>query len=528
MAYYKDMREHIEALEAKGKLVRIKREINKDTELMPLVRWQYRGLSEKERKAFFFENVTDVKGRKYNGSVLIAAHAGSRDIYAASMMCEPEEIQQKWVKAQDNPIEPKMVSSGVCQEEVHIGQGLLEHGGLAEFPVPLSTPGFDNAPYFSAPFWVTKDPETGIRNVGAYRAMVKAPDRLGLRLEHAQHLRQHWDKCREKGIPLQAALTVGTIPIVGLAAVTKFAYNADEFAIAGGIAGEPLELVKCKTVDIEVPATAEIIIEGEFPTDSLEREGCFGEYSGYLLGCDPMPYLNVTCITHRKNPIYTGFISQFPPSESTKLKVTAGNAALYRMLKEHHGIDVVDVAFHEESGAMLFLAVSIRNAHPAQAWQVLKIADAYSVGLGKIIVVVDEDIDPRDLDSVMWAMCFRMQPHRDVLIVPGKVAGLDPSAAPKGEKVPPGYVSMPTSAMLIDATRKWPYPPISLPAQEFMEKAKKIWEEEGLPPLKPKAPWYGRSLGDWPKNFQEEAELALKGEHYQTGEKLAREERTSI
>ena len=311
MAYYKDIREHIQALEANDKLVRIKREINKDTELMPLVRWQYRGLPEKERKAFLFENVVDVKGVKYKGSVLVAAHAGSTDIYALAMNCKPEEILDKWNTARKNPIEPKMVSSGVCQEEVHLGQGLLEHGGLAEFPVPVSTPGFDNAPYFTAPFWVSKDPDTGINNVGAYRAMIKSPNRLGILNLLPQHLRQHWEKCREKGIPLQAALVISPILSIGLVAVSKIPYGVDEYAVAGGIAGEPVELVKCKTVDIEVPATAEIVMEGELPTDSMEREGPFGEYTGYMASEEVGPYFNVTCITHRRNPIYNGFISQF-------------------------------------------------------------------------------------------------------------------------------------------------------------------------------------------------------------------------
>ncbi len=528
MAYYKDIREHVKALEANNKLARIKRQINKDTELMPLVRWQFRGLPEKQRMAFLFENVVDVKGKKYNGSVLVAAYAGSDDIYAIGMKCKPEEIQEKWKQAQNNLIKPKLVSSGTCQEEVHIGDGLLEHGGVTEFPIPISTPGFDPAPYFTAPMWISKDPDTGIRNIGTYRAMVKAPDRTGCRIEEGQHLRMHWEKYRARGEPVPAALVTGAVPAIGYCSVSKFPYNADEFLIAGGIAGEPIEVVKCKTIDLEVPATAEIVVEGEILTDSIEREGPFGEYSGYILAHEPNPYFKVKCITHRKNPMYTAFISQFPPSESTKLKVTAQNGALKHTLKDQHGFDIVDVAFHEESGAMLFLVFSIRKAYPPEVWQALKIADGFSVGMGKIIIAVDDDIDPHDLDSVLWALTFRMQPHRDVLIVPGEEAGLDPSAAPPGAECPPGYVSPPTSAMLIDATRKWDYPPTSLPKKEFMEQAKKIWEEEGLPQLQVKSPWFGRSLGNWPEKFQEEATIALKGDYFETGKKIAENERHSI
>jgi 4-hydroxy-3-polyprenylbenzoate decarboxylase len=113
-----------------------------------------------------------------------------------------------------------------------------------------------------------------------------------------------------------------------------------------------------------------------------------------------------------------------------------------------------------------------------------------------------------------------MQPLRDIRITPGKDPGLDPSAAPADVRKELGQPD--ASALLIDATRKWDYPPTSLPKREFMERARKIWDEEGLPPLKPKIPWFGYSLGYWTSEFDEEAELALKGEHFQTGEKLAR------
>src|SRR3990172_7244061 len=149
MKYYKDLREHIDALESHDKLIRIKREINKDTELMPLVRCQFRGLPGKDRKAFLFENVSDVKGRKYPVPVLVASHAASHDVYAIGMNCRLEEIAEKWATARRNPIEPRVVNSGPAHEEVHLGDKLMEHGGLDEFPVPISTPGFDNAPYFT-------------------------------------------------------------------------------------------------------------------------------------------------------------------------------------------------------------------------------------------------------------------------------------------------------------------------------------------------------------------------------------------
>ncbi len=523
MGYYKDLREYIRVLEEKGKLQRINREINKDTELMPLVRWQFRGgIPDGERKAFLFENVTDVKGKKYHGQVLVACHAGSRDIYALAMNTTPQDIAKKWQDAQLHPVKPKMVASGPCQEEVHLGDNLLEHRGLEEFPIPISTPGFDNAPYFSAGNYITKDPETGIRNVGNHRTMIKSPLRTGIDAPLPQHIRQHWHKYKQRGVPMPVVVAIAPTPNVGLVAVTKIPYGLDELAVAGGIAGEPIELVKCKTVDLEVPATAEIVIEGEIPTDYLEREGPFGEFTGYMGMGGPEPYVNVKCITHRKQPIWNAYISQFPPSESSLMTQIGKEATDYNLLKHDLGIDnVVEVAYHPESGGRMLCVIQLKNCTTSQAWQALYGVCAASALYAKIAIAVDDDIDPRDMDSVSWALCYRMQPHRDLQVAQGKTASLDPSALPPDEK---GnlFALPPTTSLLIDATRKWGYPPTSLPRREFMENALELWQELGLPPLKPKVPWFGSSLGFWPEEIAEEAELALKGEHYKTGEKLAK------
>ena len=520
MQYYKDLREHIQALEAQGKLIRIRRGINKDTELMPLVRCQFRGLPEKDRKAFLFESVSDVKGKRYNGSVLVASHAANRDVYAIGMNCQPAGIMEKWSQARRNPVEPRIVDSGPAHEEVHLGDSLLEHGGMEEFPVPISTPGFDNAPYLTAANWISKDPESGVRNVGNYRGMLKGPLRVGIMNPPFKDLRINWEKCRQMGKPLDAAIAIGPVPAVGYCATVRFPYEVDELAVSGGIAGEPIELVKCRTVDLEVPATSEIVIEGRLPTDSLEREGPFGEFTGYMAPEVVGPYFNVTCITHRKNPIFNVFLSQFPPSESSTMRYIGEEANLYKFLRDC-GLPVVEVAIHEQCSAQPFCVVSMKKNHPSQAWQVLNgVVTASPVR--KIVIVVDDDVDPRNPDSVNWALSWRVQPDRDVRIIKGMIGELDPSLAPPSESRDPYPKGTGSSAMLINATTKWDYPPVSLPRREFMERAIKIWEEEGLPKLNMAKPWYGYSLGFWTKEFEEEAELALQGNHYETGEKLAK------
>ncbi|MBI2832089.1 MAG: UbiD family decarboxylase [Chloroflexi bacterium] len=524
MAYYKDLREYIKALEVGNKLVRIKNQINKDTEMMPLVRWQFRGLPEEQRKAFLFENVVDAKGKKYDIPVIVAAHAASTDVYALGMKCKPNEINEKWVQAQLHPIEPRMVSKGPVHDNVYQGDELIKRGGMGMIPVPISTPGFDNAPYLTCANWVTKDPETGIRNMGNYRAMVKSPTRLGIQANHGQHLRTHLENCKARGTPLQAAIVIGASPNIGFTGATKIPYGVDEYTIAGGIAGEPVELVKCKTVDIEVPATAEIVIEGELPVDFLEREAPFGEFTGYMGSETSNPYFNISCITYRNNPIYTAFISQFPPSESSKLRQIGNQAAWFRLLRyELNNPSVLACAFHEGSGCA-FLVVQIRKAHSSDSWHVLDGAAAYSTNWPRVIIAVDEDIDPWDADSVNWAITFSCDPHRDVRSVQGKAFDLDQAAAPPSCSIEERFFPQPSgaSALLIDATRKWPYRPVSLPRKEFMDRARQLWEREGLPELKPKLPWHGYTLGHWTLENEEEAELAVRGEHYLTGEKLAK------
>ena len=305
---YNDLREFINALDEQGKLYRIHREINKDTELQPLVRWQFRGLPEEARRGFLFDNVVDSKGRKFNCSVLVGGLAGSEAIYCLGLKCAPEEVADRWLYALDHPIDPIVVGAGPAQEEIHKGADLLVHGGLGEFAIPISTPGFDNAPYLSAANFLTKDPETGVPNLGNYRAMIKSQTRLGVCAgNRLKHLYIQWEKCRAKGIPLEAAIILGAAPNIGFISTAKIPYGMSEYAVAGGMAGEPVPLVKCKTVDLEVPATAEIVLEGIIPTDSLEREGPFGEYPVYMGAGQITPYFNLTCVTRRKKPIFNAF-----------------------------------------------------------------------------------------------------------------------------------------------------------------------------------------------------------------------------
>lgn len=518
--YYHDFREHLGALEERGKLLRIKREINKDTELMPLVRWQFRGLDERERKAFLFENVVDPKGRRYTMPVTVGTLAATTEIYAIGMMCEPDEIHERWARAQLNPVAPVKVDRAPVHEVVWQGTDLLNGHGLDMIPVPISTPGFDNAPYLTSANWITKDIETGIYNIGNYRSQIKSSNRTG-GLFTSQHMGQHWRKCKAKGRRLDACIAIGVVPSIAYSATAKIPYDFDEYRLAGGLAGAPIEVVQAKTVDLLVPATAEIIIEGTIPTDVVEPEGPFGEYPGYMGHRTMSPFLEVSCITHRRDAIYTALMSQFPPSESSKIKHTGTEKIILKFLRSDSGNPaVIDVSLHDEvSGSgQAYCVIKMRNASKADAWRALNASAGFTGSYAKVCIAVDEDVDIHDPAMVNWAICYSMRPDEDVAIAKGKSPGLDPSTYPPGmesEEKRPGS----TSALLINAVRPWPYTPVSLPKKEFMERSKRIWEELELPPLKPRMPWYGYSLGAWTEQDEEEAAAAVKGDYFATGTK---------
>lgn len=528
MRGYYDLQEHIHNLEKKGLLIRVTREINKDTQLHPLVRWQYRGgLADADRKAFLFENVVDSKGKKYPIPVAVGALAGNREIYAAGMQCSLEEVRGKWDKAMANPIKPVLVENGAVQEEVHMGAEIIsEGGGFDEFPVPISTPGFDNAPYTTCTHWITKDPETGIPNMGNYRGHIKLRNKIGVfPCGLGQDILVHWQKCKDRGIPLQAALVVGAPPVVSYAAVQKVPYGLDEIELAGGLAGEPIRMVKCKTVDLEVPADAEIVFEGLISTDVWEPEGPFGESHGYMHPRQLNPFMEVNCVTHKKNSMWVSFISQVTPSESSVIKKIGYEPLFTEYLQKTLSIkSVVRVAMHEPlTNLRKVIVIQMRTPKEVDVWRALHAVASYHQGVGKILIAVDEDIDPENMDAVMWAMSYRMKPHQDVEIIKGLVKGHAPpfSGASDSQDVAVHADPANESALLINAILKEPFPPVSLPKREYMEEAKQIWEELGLPSITPQAPWFGYSLGQWDSELEEEAELAVRGEYYLTGEKLA-------
>src|SRR5262245_9248450 len=511
----KDFQEHLADLEARGLIVRVERPINKDTELHPLARWQFQGaVPDEKRRAFVFTNVVGSDGRKFDMPVVVGALAATPEIYALGMGVELEDVGAAWLKAIQNPIPPVTVNGGACQEVVITGDALrAPNGGLKMLPVPISTPGFDAAPYLTATICVTKDPETGIRNMGTYRGMLKATDRLGVRM--ASRLGGasgdlQWQKDQKLGRPMPVAIVIGCAPAIFFTGPQKLAIDFDEIGVAGALLGEPVKTVRCITNDLEVPADSEIVIEGLIDSNLLEPEGPFGESHGHVALEDYNMSMQVTAITMKKSPVFVSIISQVTPSESSVTKKVAYEPLFLAHLRDHLAVKGIKrVVMHEpltNVRPLIFLNFA-RETPRTEVWRGLHGAATLQAQCGKIVIALGEDIDASNTDAVLWSIAYRSNLSEDLHIAPYKSGGHGPKSGPRSSD----------STLLIDATPKHPMPPFALPAREFMERAKVLWDELGLPALSPQPPWYGCSLGDWNETWDTWAKRAVEGQWEETG-----------
>jgi UbiD family decarboxylase len=315
---------------------------------------------------------------------------------------------------------------------------------------------------------------------------------------------------------------LGAPPCVAFTSAQKLPESMDEFHVAGGLAGMPINVVKAKTVDLMVPAEAEIVIEGLIDTEYLEPEAPFGESHGHVNLQEYNAFMEVTCITRRKNAILTSIISQVTPSESSLIKRVALEPMFLSHLRNTLGIQGVKrLSMHEPlTNLRKVLVITVdRKTAPTEIWRALYGAASLHRAAGKYIIAVNEDIDPDNADALFWAMSYRANPALDLQLLPHRDQGHGPRSKRNGGQ---------DASVLIDATLKEDFPPISLPKREYMERAKKIWEELGLPELKPETPWFGYSLGEWSDDLDEAAARAVKGDYFKTGELIAKRRRKDV
>ena len=525
---YPDLHDHLDELKRRGLLQVIDRPIDKDSELHPLVRWQFvGGMDEAERKAFIFTNIVNAQGRKYDIPVVVGALAANREIYSVGMGSSVEQIQARWDHAINHPIKPRMVENAPCHDVVHEGADLQGEGkGLDMLPIPISTPGFDSAPTLTATNVITVDPETGVQNMGTYRCALKAPDRMVVRMATrvggaGGYLHyQAWKKAGHKTMP--CAVVLGCPPYVAFMGPQKLPIGMDEFEVAGGLAGVPIEVTQARTVNLRVPAQAEIVIEGHIDLEFLEPEAPFGESHGHVALEEFNLPMTITAITHRAKPVIPSYISQVAPSESSVIKRVAYEPLFLAHLRNALGIrGVKRVSLHEPLTGLLRVTVITfdKDTPKTEIWRALYGAAFFKGDCGKICIAVNEDIDPDNADALLWAMAYRMNPVVDVQTLDHRGQGHGPKRELDGEE---------DSTLLMDATMKSVMPPLALPTQPYMERSKAIWEELGLPKLRPQAPWFGYTLGDWLPQWEAAAQRAATGRYLENGAISLKQQRNDV
>lgn len=462
-----DMRGFLAKLEAAGRLRRIEKTVDRMWEPAAMAKWMFQAIPNDERFGMFFEHVA---GSKI--PLVIGALGGSNHSYALALGVEPEGINARLGDAMRNGKKPVVVASGSCQESVYLGAD----ADLSMLPIPVWTPGKDAAPYLTCNV-VTRDATNGVQNMGVYRTLVRDDHHVVPNLNPGRQGTRNANTYLDAGKPAPIAWVIAAEPAVHIAAVANLPVLHDEMDFAGGIAGAPIEMVKCKSIDLLVPANAEIVIEGEVIPGEWDNEGPFGEFAGYMGPIDTRPLVRITAITTRRNPIFYGYTSQMPPSESTVLQSLTNSGVLLRTLRDDFGeLSVADVAIDLTFGGMLAHAyVAMATKEPAHAKRIGRLLAAMTPL--KRITVVDADVDIRDPLHVEWAMNSCFNPARDTVIIEDCFfpISIDPSIRSADGSTTSG------SKLVIDATTKINAGLFSLPSKDIMDKALVTWKEAGLP-----------------------------------------------
>ena len=352
--------------------------------------------AEKAGKALLFKRV------KKPGYHLVNNILGTREMLALVFMTTPAGVINQWIERVKNPVEPEVISSGPVSEVIKTGEKV----DLNELPIVTHCVR-DNGPYITAGVVITKDPETGVRNVSINRMQYKGKDRLGIRMMPPQHLGIINEKCEKKGKNLEIAVAIGNHPFEMMSAATTIEYGADEFHIAGALRGSPLILAKCQTVDLEVPATAEIVLEGEILAGVREDEGPFGDFMQYYVPVMKNHVFRIKAITHRKNPVYQTI--QASSMEDTHLLGLSREARIYDAVSR-----VADVRAVSLVPTIMNCAIAIKKRFEGEPKNVAAAAFGVYSWL-KYCVVVDHDVDVFNMSDVWWAMATRSRPDKGLL-----------------------------------------------------------------------------------------------------------------
>jgi UbiD family decarboxylase len=382
-------------LEEKGLLLRVKKAVDRRFELASLI-----AKAQKLGKAVLFENVS--------GSSLpvVSNVVGSRKMLALALDVDEERLLEEYVRRSEDLIQPQLVSEGAVQEVVRVG----EEASAEILPIVTHSE-LDAGPYVTAGIAVAKDPETGYRNASFNRMQLKGSRKFGIRMMPPQHLGVIQSKAEAKGRNLEVAVVIGNHPIEMLASSATLPYNVDHFTFASALRREPLRLVKCKTIDVEVPADAEIVLEGEVLANVREDEGPYGDFMQYYVPVAKNHVFILKAITHRRNPMYQTILAG--TVEDTTLLALSREALVYKAVR-NTGSDVKAVSLTPN---LFNCVVSIKKRFEGEPKNVAMAAFGAYYWL-KYCIVVDDDVNPYDLNDVWWALATRSKPDTGIFIIP--------------------------------------------------------------------------------------------------------------
>lgn len=373
---------------------------------------------------------------------------------------------------------PKTVKSGPCKEVIR-----KDGFSLSEFPILKCWPQ-DGGRYITWPMVITKNPQTGKRNVGCYRMQVFDERTTAMHWQTQKHGAEHFRTARSQnaGGRMEVAVAIGSDPATALSGILPIPPDLDEFMFSGFLRRDAIELVRCETVDLEVPANSEIVLEGYVELGELRTEGPFGDHTGFYSLEGQYPVFHITCITHRKDPIYLTTIVGRPPQEDFFM----GHAIerIFLPVMKMQFPEIVDVSMPAEGIFQNLMIVAIRKSYPGHARKVMNAI--WSLGQAmftKVIVVVDHDVDVQNPSEVVWKALCAIDPQRDIEFVLGPVDTLEHASRLQDFG----------SKMGVDATRKWPSEGFSRPWPDEIcmdavtkKRIDALWKSLGLDISRPK------------------------------------------
>ncbi len=399
------LRSYLEKLEKTGEMVRVTKEVDPATNLSA-VEWK---TYDQHGKATIFDNVKGHPDWQVCSQIFT-----DRKKWSMGVNLTEDEFLDGMLRKVAKPIEPVMqdAKDAPCKEVIKIG----DEASLFDIPV-VSISEDDGGPFIPAGMAIMKEPETSIRNISIHRQQVFDAHTTGFLMlpRQARRINEKY-LARKENMPV--AVVIGAHPAIFFGSAFTTTYGVDELSVSGGILGEPVRMVKCETIDVEVPADAELILEGEIIPGELRHEGPFGEVPGTYAEADDCDVFHLKAITHRRNPIYYALHCGAP---ITCTQATTGIgielATWDHLSKVEGGMDILDIRCHAAAGLMM-IVVKLRPKISGQAKTALLAALSGPYLHPKIAIAVDEDIDADDLRQVMWSMTTRVNAADDVVLIP--------------------------------------------------------------------------------------------------------------